>query len=758
MALKILLADDSMTAQNMGKKILVDAGYEVVAVSNGAAAIKKISSERPDIAILDEYMPGYTGSEVCERVKASAETSKIPVLLTVGKMEPFDQEKANKVRADGVMIKPFEASDLIAAIQSIAQRLLAPTPPPRMMHDATVQLRAGHAGYEDTLRVPPPKAAEPSHEDTLRLTAEQIKAFQDASYKDWAATAERHLEDDEKVAAQEAVDEIPVTAAVAEEAAGESVIAEPAIAEPRVAQDEVAPAMPMVDADMPTSSRETPVFSAMAASGVAAEHEIFNSTATPIAPVEEPAPVFTAAPTFYTPPVVEPAEEPAAPAFAIQAVEPVSSVTEEPAVTEAPAIVEPIVEALPAAPAAVVPPVLETSAPLTPGPMPVEQAANLEPTIAPAEEVAVSQSHDLEITSPPQERGGPIIVQDAALVTESDDMSEFVTKFGVESAEPVHVGVVSDLSQEQIDAIVTPVEEEAPAAPETLTADVREEVAEVTPAVVEEPQVPATESVAVEQKIEAVEAPPPVVVQEPAVEDTQRIVAVPEAEPEPVARETEAVEIAEAPSTSVEISTVDAVTPTIEPSVMVAETPLPSSPELPAAVAEVVAPTIEAAETAAVAEGITESVQPAVESPISFAQVAEVGLAAAAGAAVIGMPHIGGLEPAGVEQPMTPEEPNVEKAAETEVVEPQPEPYGDAALAEELAAALSRKETEERAKSAANAAAAAALEPAAAAAIAPVRDMGMQGLSDTKLAEAVARAFENLKPQLITEIIKELGK
>jgi CheY-like chemotaxis protein len=79
-----------MTAQNMGKKILVDAGYEVVAVSNGAAAIKKISSERPDIAILDEYMPGYTGSEVCERVKASAETSKIPVLLTVGKMEPFD--------------------------------------------------------------------------------------------------------------------------------------------------------------------------------------------------------------------------------------------------------------------------------------------------------------------------------------------------------------------------------------------------------------------------------------------------------------------------------------------------------------------------------------------------------------------------------------------------------------------------------------------------------------------------------------------
>ena len=38
MALKILLADDSMTAQNMGKKILTEAGYDIIAVSNGAAA------------------------------------------------------------------------------------------------------------------------------------------------------------------------------------------------------------------------------------------------------------------------------------------------------------------------------------------------------------------------------------------------------------------------------------------------------------------------------------------------------------------------------------------------------------------------------------------------------------------------------------------------------------------------------------------------------------------------------------------------
>ena len=97
MALKILLADDSVTTQNLGKKILSDAGYEVVAVSNGAAAVKKIASEKPSIIILDVYMPGYNGLEVCEKVRSNPETAATPVLLTVGKMEPYNADDGNRV-------------------------------------------------------------------------------------------------------------------------------------------------------------------------------------------------------------------------------------------------------------------------------------------------------------------------------------------------------------------------------------------------------------------------------------------------------------------------------------------------------------------------------------------------------------------------------------------------------------------------------------------------------------------------------------
>jgi CheY-like chemotaxis protein len=124
LARKILLADDSVTAQNMGRKILADAGYDVVTVNNGSAALKRITELKPDLIVLDVYMPGYSGLEVCQRLKDSAETSHIPVLLTVGKLEPFKPEEARRVKADAHIVKPFEASELLTAITRLEDRVV----------------------------------------------------------------------------------------------------------------------------------------------------------------------------------------------------------------------------------------------------------------------------------------------------------------------------------------------------------------------------------------------------------------------------------------------------------------------------------------------------------------------------------------------------------------------------------------------------------------------------------------------------------
>ena len=161
MPLKILIADDSMTAQKMGKEILLGAGYEVIAVSNGAAAAKKLV-EKPDICILDIIMPGYTGIEVCEKVRASADMAKTPVLLTVGKMEHFDQKEVQRVAADGVIIKPFEASDLLATIQKFA----------------------------DMISAPKAAAAAAAHEKTAVFQAPAVEEFKDDSYAQWKSETE----------------------------------------------------------------------------------------------------------------------------------------------------------------------------------------------------------------------------------------------------------------------------------------------------------------------------------------------------------------------------------------------------------------------------------------------------------------------------------------------------------------------------------------------------------------------------------------
>jgi len=124
LARKILLADDSVTAQNMGRKILADAGYEVITVNNGSAALKKIGEQHPDLIVLDVYMPGYSGLEVCQRLKEAPDSCRIPILLTVGKLEPFKPEEARRVRADGFIVKPFEASELLSALSKLEDRIV----------------------------------------------------------------------------------------------------------------------------------------------------------------------------------------------------------------------------------------------------------------------------------------------------------------------------------------------------------------------------------------------------------------------------------------------------------------------------------------------------------------------------------------------------------------------------------------------------------------------------------------------------------
>jgi CheY-like chemotaxis protein len=122
---KILVADDNSNVQKTVTLALADLGIEVVAVSNGEAAVKKLPDVMPDLVLADIFMPVRNGYEVCEYVKKDSRFSQVPVVLLVGAFDPLDEREAQRVGADGILKKPFVPPDpLIAMVKTLLDRKL----------------------------------------------------------------------------------------------------------------------------------------------------------------------------------------------------------------------------------------------------------------------------------------------------------------------------------------------------------------------------------------------------------------------------------------------------------------------------------------------------------------------------------------------------------------------------------------------------------------------------------------------------------
>jgi twitching motility two-component system response regulator PilH len=184
LARKVLLADDSVTAQNMGRRILVDAGYEVITVNNGSSALKKVTESKPDLIVLDVYMPGYGGLEVCQRIRESQETARIPVLLTVGRLEPFKAEEARRVKADAFIVKPFEASELLTALTKLEDKIVPQASGRKSGRSgksfadeepgASKEFGDLDSGWKNRLKIPPPH--HPRAHETARGSDSELAA------------------------------------------------------------------------------------------------------------------------------------------------------------------------------------------------------------------------------------------------------------------------------------------------------------------------------------------------------------------------------------------------------------------------------------------------------------------------------------------------------------------------------------------------------------------------------------------------------
>jgi len=118
---KLLLADDSVTIQRVVELTFSGEDVQVVTVGDGEQAIARIPIELPDIVLADIGMPKRSGYDVAAFVKGRADLSHIPVLLLAGAFEPVDENRAQQVHSDGVLVKPFEPQQVISRVRELIE-------------------------------------------------------------------------------------------------------------------------------------------------------------------------------------------------------------------------------------------------------------------------------------------------------------------------------------------------------------------------------------------------------------------------------------------------------------------------------------------------------------------------------------------------------------------------------------------------------------------------------------------------------------
>lgn len=111
---KIILAEDNLAIVDALTIILEEFGYEVISVVDGSAVKDKLK-EKPDLILLDIWMPGLGGRDACRYLKSNKDTKNIPVIIISANKDI--SQIAKEAGADDFIAKPFRMEDLLAKVE-----------------------------------------------------------------------------------------------------------------------------------------------------------------------------------------------------------------------------------------------------------------------------------------------------------------------------------------------------------------------------------------------------------------------------------------------------------------------------------------------------------------------------------------------------------------------------------------------------------------------------------------------------------------
>jgi phosphate regulon transcriptional regulator PhoB len=120
---KILIVDDEKDIADLLSYNLEKERFSTVKAYDGEAALKLVSSAKPDLVILDIMLPKMNGLDVCRAIRRNSETENLPIIMLTAKDDEVDKIIGLEIGADDYITKPFSVKELIARVRSILRRL-----------------------------------------------------------------------------------------------------------------------------------------------------------------------------------------------------------------------------------------------------------------------------------------------------------------------------------------------------------------------------------------------------------------------------------------------------------------------------------------------------------------------------------------------------------------------------------------------------------------------------------------------------------